>query len=113
MKQTAFVAVTTLAGLAIVFIAPQWGVSAEESPRLQRQGNMPPLPELSRRDGGIGKIEVLRKTDAHEPGGTDRDMGIGAEVEINLKTEQETKSPNIKSTHFRNRHIESSIHKWS
>lgn len=42
MKQTAFVAVTTLAGLAIVFIAPQWGVSAEESPRLQRQGNRPP-----------------------------------------------------------------------
>ncbi len=42
MKQTAFVAVTILAGLAIVFIAPQWGVSAEESPRLQRQGNRPP-----------------------------------------------------------------------
>ena len=42
MKQTAFVAVTTLAGLAIVFIAPQWGVSAEESPRSQRQGNRPP-----------------------------------------------------------------------
>ena len=42
MKQTAFVAVTTLAGLAIVFLAPQWGVSAEESPRLQRQGNRPP-----------------------------------------------------------------------
>ena len=42
MKQTAFVTVTILAGLAIVFIAPQWGVSAEESPRLQRQGNRPP-----------------------------------------------------------------------
>ena len=42
MKQTAFVAVTILAGLAIVFIAPQWGVSAEESPRLQRRGNRPP-----------------------------------------------------------------------
>ena len=42
MKQTAFVTVTILAGLAIVFLAPQWGVSAEESPRLQRQGNRPP-----------------------------------------------------------------------
>ena len=42
MKQTAFVTVTILAGLAIVFIAPQWGVIAEESPRLQRQGNRPP-----------------------------------------------------------------------
>jgi len=42
MKQTAFVTVTILAGLAIVFLAPQWGLSAEESPRLQRQGNGPP-----------------------------------------------------------------------
>ena len=42
MKQTAFVTVTILAGLAIVFLAPQWGVSAEESPQLQRQGNRPP-----------------------------------------------------------------------
>ena len=42
MKQTAFVTVTILAGLAIVFLAPQWGLSAEESPRLQRQGNRPP-----------------------------------------------------------------------
>ena len=42
MKQTAFVSATILVGLAIVFIAPQWWVSAEESPRLQRQGNRPP-----------------------------------------------------------------------
>ena len=37
MKQTAFVTVTILAGLAIVFLAPQWGLSAEESPRPQRK----------------------------------------------------------------------------
>ena len=42
MKQTAFVAITILAGLAIVFLAPQWRLSAEEPPRLQRQGNGPP-----------------------------------------------------------------------
>ena len=42
MKQTAFITVTILAGLAIVFLAPEWGLSAEESPRLQRQGNRPP-----------------------------------------------------------------------
>lgn len=42
MKQTAFVAITILAGLAIVFLAPQWSLSAEEPPRLQRQGNGPP-----------------------------------------------------------------------
>ncbi|MDO7681225.1 MAG: hypothetical protein MUQ52_01950, partial [Pirellulales bacterium] len=39
MKQTAFVTVTILAGLAVVFLAPQWRLSAEESPRFQRQGN--------------------------------------------------------------------------
>ena len=42
MKQTAFVAITILAGLASVFLAPQWRLSAEEPPRLQRQGNGPP-----------------------------------------------------------------------
>ena len=42
MKQTAFVTVTILAGLAIIFLAPQWGLSAEDSPRPQRQGNKPP-----------------------------------------------------------------------
>jgi predicted transcriptional regulator len=41
MKQTAFVAITILAGLATVFLAPQWRLSAEEPPRLQRQGNKP------------------------------------------------------------------------
>lgn len=41
MKQTAFVPVTILAGLAVVFLAPQWRLSAEEPPRLQQQGNGP------------------------------------------------------------------------
>ena len=41
MKQTAFVPVTILAGLAVVFLAPQWRLSAEEPPRLQQQGNRP------------------------------------------------------------------------
>ena len=41
MKQTAFVTVTILAGLAVVFLAPQLRLSAEEPPRLQQQGNGP------------------------------------------------------------------------
>ncbi len=41
MKQTAFVLVTILAGLAVVFLAPQLRLSAEEPPRLQQQGNGP------------------------------------------------------------------------
>ena len=41
MKQTAFVPVTILAGIAVVFLAPQWRLSAEEPPRLQQQGNGP------------------------------------------------------------------------
>ncbi len=41
MKQTAFVPVTILAGLAVVFLAPQWRLSAEEPPHLQQQGNGP------------------------------------------------------------------------
>ena len=42
MKQTAFVTVTILAGLAVVFVAPQWRLSAEEPPRLQQQGERAP-----------------------------------------------------------------------
>ena len=38
MKQTAFVPVTILAGLAVVFLAPQWRLSAEEPPRRRRRG---------------------------------------------------------------------------
>jgi hypothetical protein len=45
MKQTAFVTVTILAGLAVVFVAPQWRLSAEESPRFQREGNGLPWDE--------------------------------------------------------------------
>ena len=68
MKQTAFVTVTILAGLAIVFLAPQWGVSAEESPRFQRQGNGLPW------EGGPDLIDSVRepmhnhKPPSHEGG---------------------------------------------
>ena len=41
MKQTAFVAVTTLAGLLSSSLLHSGG-GVEESPRLQRQGNRPP-----------------------------------------------------------------------
>ena len=41
MKQTAFISVTILAGLALAFLAPQAVLSADESPRLQQQGNGP------------------------------------------------------------------------
>ena len=41
MKQTAFCPVTMLAGLALAFLAPQTVLSADESPRLQQQGNGP------------------------------------------------------------------------
>ena len=55
MKQTAFVAVTILGGLAIVFLASQWGLSAEESPRFQRQGNGLPW------EGGRDLIDSVRE----------------------------------------------------
>ena len=41
MKQTAFISVTILAGLALAFLAPQGMLRADESPRLQQQGNGP------------------------------------------------------------------------
>ena len=79
MKQTAFVPVTILIGLAIVFLAPQGVLSADESPRLQRQGGRPPEgrgPELagherepmhdykhSSNDGGPVMNHLMRRFD--------------------------------------------------
>ena len=67
MKQTAFVAITILAGLASVFLAPQWRLSAEESPRLQRQGNGPPKERGPNRPEHVSEHRPERADRGREP----------------------------------------------
>ena len=67
MKQTAFVAITILAGLASVFLAPQWRLSAEEPPRLQRQGNGPPKERGPNRPEHVSEHSPERADRGREP----------------------------------------------
>jgi len=67
MKQTAFVAITILAGLASVFLAPQWRLSAEEPPRLQRQGNGPPKERGPNRPEHVSEHRPERADRGREP----------------------------------------------
>ncbi|HBU37926.1 MAG TPA: hypothetical protein DEB70_08980 [Planctomycetaceae bacterium] len=68
MKQTAFVTVTILAGLVIVFLAPQWRLIAEEPPRLQREGNRPPEGRGPERTGREREPMHNHKPPSHEGG---------------------------------------------
>ena len=58
---------------------------------------MPSLPKLGDASGEIRLFEVFHQGEAHDLGGTDGDVGIGAKVAVDLDPEQERRDHELKS----------------
>src|SRR6266571_440706 len=59
----------------------------------ERQRHVPAAPEVARRDGLVGTVEVLWQLDAEQPPEPDRHVGIAAEVEVDLEGVPEERQP--------------------